>query len=134
MRWATMPDWIEWFLFCAVIIGLFWVPKVYYVVRSSKWPSVVGIMTNIRTVGGGDADVLVLTVTYEYDQISYVSDVRDPGSLDLRDISQIGRRVILLVDPTDPKRCVVRNNGDGLFNATATIVARTISRLSSSRT
>lgn len=70
-----MPDWLEWFLFCAVIIGLFWVPKVYYVVRSRKWPSVIGIMTNIRTVGGGDAEVPVLTVSYEYDHKSYESEV-----------------------------------------------------------
>lgn len=124
-----MPDWVKFILFVMLCFGPFWLIKVYHIVRSNRWPSVIGTMTNIHLVEGADEGP-TLTVGYEFDHIKYVENVTDFGSLDLSDNSQIGRKVILLINPANPKKCMVRNDGRGLFNKSALIAANFITRLS----
>jgi hypothetical protein len=130
-----MLHWLHFFLICAacvsVFFGPFWLLKIYYIVRSRNWQVVIGIMTEIRRIDGSEEGP-VLTVSYMYDQASFVRVVMDSGSLNLEDKSHIGRRVQLLIDPKNPEKCVVKNHGDDLFNRTALYFANLIIRRISS--
>lgn len=128
-----MPDWVILVLSVTVCFGPFWLIKVYQIVRSSRWSSVIGVMTHIRYVKGAEEGPS-LTVSYQFDNINYVEKVSDYGSLNLADKSHIGRKVALLVDPSNPKKCVVRNEGHGVFNKSASVAANWIIRMFMGRT
>jgi hypothetical protein len=123
-----MPDWVNFMLFLTACFGPFWLIKVYQIARSSRWLTVIGMMTHIRHVQGAE-DSPSLTVSYEFDNINYVEEVADCGSLDLADETQIGREVVLLVDPSNPRRCIVRNDGRGAFNKSALVAANWFNRI-----
>lgn len=105
----------------------FWAIKAYLTYKSLKWVELVGQIVEISGAGG-DADVLSAIVRYEFDGSTYMSKTVDDGDCNLRDKSVVGKRVLILVTPQNPKQVVLKNNGADFFNRSALMFAKSISK------
>lgn len=124
-----MDPWTSLLAAAACIIFVVAVTRVYYKFVSMTWDEVEGIIDGTRTSMLVDTRAVHFSVKFSYNGQRYCEEIKQTGMNGFLYESVVGNKVRILVNPKNPKECVVKSNESDSIDASAAIMARTISNL-----
>ncbi|MGN8019214.1 hypothetical protein ACTJJ7_00715 [Phyllobacterium sp. 22229] len=124
-----MDPWTSLLMLAACIIFIVAGTRIYYKFISMAWDEVEGIIDSTCTSILVDTRAVHFSVKFSYDNQTYCEEIKQTGMNGFLCKSVVGNKVRILVNPKNPKECVVKSNETDPIDASAAIVARTISNV-----